>query len=314
MARNNDGFAPFDTLLAESDLTTSPWEGGSFLATLDLLRRMLSIPISQGDKQESGRPAKAFDAWIAHELRRAGFPRDAVFPRMSRPRVLPEGLGPLEEKIDSLSLAFRDAEASGDRLRPAGLRRAIRALEDHPLGSSSAYILGDFYAKQVDVGLSAWDRGPDILISTKTMFSAYGKNLKNRHEEAVGEISSLRRRHPMAAMGYAYLVRSDVVENSSAYAALYDILYRLRRPGETFDATMLLVADWDDRSLEAGVRLLDEPAAELAAGRFFEDIVKVAMDRSPNRVHQEVRRRHGGMPVGGADEEDLDVGDRGEDA
>lgn len=306
MAQSEDGFAPFDELLAGSDIATSPWGDNAYLANLDLLRQLLSIPISQGDKQETGRPAKAFDAWVAHELRRSGFPADAVFPRMSRPRVLAEGLGPLEQKIEALSSAFREVEADGTKLRPPSLRRAIRSLEDHPLGSASAYILGDFYAKQVDVGLSAWDRGPDILISTKTMFSAYGKNLKNRHEEAVGEISSLRRRHPMAAMGYAYLVRQDILEQPNAYAQLYDILYRLRRAGETFDATLLLVADWDDEHPERGVRLLEEPAPELSASRFFADIVGAAMERSPNRVHQEVRLRRGGMPVGGIGDDDGD--------
>jgi hypothetical protein len=229
MGQSDDGFAPFDSLLAASDYTSTPWLNGTYQANTDLLRKMVSIPISQGDKQETGRTAKAFDGWIAHELRRSGFPVDAVFPRMSRPRVLAEGLGSLEEKIEALSEALQAAEADGNQLKPRDLRRAVRAVTNHQLGSSSAYILGDFYAKQVDVGLSAWDRGPDILISTKTMFSAYGKNLKNRHEEAVGEISSLRRRHPMAAMGYAYLVRSDILQNPNAYAALYDILYRLRR-------------------------------------------------------------------------------------
>lgn len=315
MAQSDDGFAPFDSLLAASDYTTSPWLNGIYQASTDLLQKLVGIPISQGDKQETGRTAKAFDSWIAHELRRAGFPADAVFPRMSRPRVLAEGLGPLEAKIDSLSNALKAAEADGDQLKPRELRRAIRAVTSHQLGSSSAYILGDFYAKQVDVGLSAWDRGPDILISTKTMFSAYGKNLKNRHEEAVGEISSLRRRHPMAAMGYAYLVRSDILQNPNAYAALYDILYRLRRARETFDATLLLIADWDDDDLGAGVRLIDEPAPELGAARFFEDIVTAVMERSPNRVHQEARRRLGGMPVGGLTEDDdeIDLSD-GDDA
>jgi hypothetical protein len=51
--------------------------------------------------------------------------------------------------------------------------------------------------------------------------------------------------------------------------------------------------------------LIDEPAPELGVARFFEDIVTATMERSPNRVHQEVRRRFGGMPVGGlSDDED----------
>jgi hypothetical protein len=307
-AQSDDGFAPFDSLLAASDTASSPWVGDSFIPDLDLLQRMLSIPIGQGDKQESGRIAKAFDAWVAHQLRRAGFPKDAVWPRLRRPRVLAEGLGELEAKLDRLALELQIVEAGGaGHHRPRELRSAIRALERHSLGSASAYVLGDFYAKQIDVGLSSWARGPDILISTKTMFSAYGKNLKNRHEEAVGEVSSLRRRHPMAAMGYAYLVRQDILELSSAYATLYDILTRLRRPGETFDATLLLVADWDEDDLDAGVILLDEPAAELAASRFFQDIVLSVIERSPSKVHQDVRLRRGGLPVGGLDpEEDED--------
>lgn len=297
MAQDEDGYSAFDARLGEVETSSSPWVDGTFVPDLNLLRELLSIPIAQGDKQESGRPAKAFDAWIAHELRRAGFPGDGVFPRLTRPRVLPDGIGPMEAKLLALITAFHDAEAGGERLKPPALRRAIRAVEDQPLGTSSAYILGDFYAKQVDVGLAAWNRGPDILISTKTMFSAYGKNLKNRHEEAVGEISSLRRRHPMAAMGYAYVVRGDILDQPNSYAALYDILVRLRRPGETFDATLLLVADWDDASLGSGLQSLGEPAQELNAARFFADLVTCALDRTPNTVHREVRVRRGGMPI-----------------
>lgn len=107
--------------------------------------------------------------------------------------------------------------------------------------------------------MSSWRRGPDLLISTKTMFSAYRKNLKNRHEEAVGEVSSLRRRHPMAAMGYAYLVRKNIFNEDGAYPILQDILTRLRRPGETFDATLLLVADWPEGIYPAAVEHIDQP-------------------------------------------------------
>lgn len=303
-APTDDGFAQFDALLAAADISQSPWLDGAYIPNLDLLLRLLSLPISQGDKQESGRPAKAFDAWVAHELRRAGFPADAVFPRMQRPRVLAEGLGPLETKLETLAAALDDAETEDQKLKPLQLRRAIKAVTNHNIGQSTAYILGDFYAKQIDVGLSSWERGPDILISTKTMFSAFGKNLKNRHEEAVGEVSSLRPRHPMAAMGYCYLVREDIVRQPNAYATLYDILYRLRRPGEAFDATMLLAVNLDDSRPEDGVMLLDEPAAELSASRFFADIVGAAIERSPNKVHQEVRRRRGGMPVAGIDFDD----------
>jgi hypothetical protein len=172
-------------------------------------------------------------------------------------------------------------------------------------GKHEAYILGDFYAKQIDVGMSSWQRGPDLLISTKTMFSAYRKNLKNRHEEAVGEVSSLRRRHPMAAMGYAYLVRKNLFDEDGAYAILNDILTRLRRPDEAFDATMLLVADWDEAADAPTVTSITEPAAHLTASTFFTNLIDAVTSRSPISEHQTARLRRDGEPVGGRPSDDA---------
>lgn len=300
-----DVFAMFDPILHAADTTMTPWSHGRYVPELDLLRELLSVPISTGEKQASGRVAKALDAWVAHELRRAGFPRDGVWPRTKRPRVLPHDAAGLEDGLAVLAQALRDAEASGQRVEPPALRKAIRALEGKLPGAPEAYILGDFYAKQIDVAISSWRRGPDVLISTKTMFSSYRKNLKNRHEEAVGEVMSLRARHPMATMGYAYLVRKNVFAEEGAYAILYDILERLRRPGEAFDATLLLVADWDEAGTPPEVTGIDQPADVLDASRFFEDIVEYVTDRSPIKEHLEVRRRRAPEPAGGLpDEED----------
>lgn len=179
----------------------------------------------------------------------------------------------------------------------------MRALEGELPGTAEAYILGDFYSKQIDVAISSWRRGPDVLISTKTMFSSYRKNLKNRHEEAVGEVNSLRARHPMASMGYAYLVHKNVYDEEGAYAILCDILVRLRRRGEAFDATMLLVADWDNTAAAPTVTGIDQPAEELNASGFFQDIVEHAMTRSPIKEHVEVRRRRAAEPPGGLPDE-----------
>lgn len=312
-----DAFFAFDPILEVEDIEASPWKGKAYLPNLDLLRELLTVPISTGDKQESGRPAKAFDAWIAHELRRSGFPRDAVWPRARRPRVLPDELASVERKLETLAVELRKAEEeSGKRLTPASLRRAIRALDDELPGTHEAYVLGDFYSKQIDVAISTWRRGPDILISTKTMFSSYRKNLRNRHEEAVGEVMSLRARHPMATMGYAYLVRKNIYEEEGAYAILYDIMDRLRRPGEAFDATMLIVADWEDSEPMPEVKTIDQPSRDLGAGRFFQDVIKLVCERSPIKEHTEVRLRRspappGGLPAEGEDEDlILDDGDQ----
>lgn len=153
MSRNDDTLAQFDPLLRSADLASSPWKRARYGPDLDVLRDLLTLPIRAGDKQESGSPAKAFDSWIAHELRRAGFPSDGVWPRTRRPRVLPEDLAPVEGALETLAKELADSEtaAGGKRLKPASLRRAIRALDGALPGASDAYILGDFYSKQIDV-------------------------------------------------------------------------------------------------------------------------------------------------------------------
>jgi hypothetical protein len=314
MTGDSDVFSDYDALLHAADLSRSPWETGAYIAELDLLRDLLRLTL--GTKQQSGRMAKAVDAWIAHELRRAGFATDAVWPRTRQPRIMPAELAELEQAIDEVIAALRE-DTDGKKLTPARVRRAIRNLGHQRLGTNNAYILGDFYAKQVDVVISSWRRGPELLVSTKTMLSSYRNNLKNRHEEAVGEVDTLRRRHPMAAMGFAFLVRSNIYEGEGDYALLQNILTRLKRPGETFDATMLLVAQWDDSDPAGSLRPIDEPDPNLSAGMFFADLIRATTERTPVAEHGEVRRRREGEPKGGLPDitagevEDLDDLDEG---
>jgi hypothetical protein len=314
MAGDSDVFSDYDALLRSADLSKSPWENGAYIAELDLLRELLKLTL--GTKQQSGRMAKAIDAWIAHEFRRAGFAADAVWPRTRQPRVMPAELAELERAIDEVMAALSE-DNDGKKLTPTRVRRAIRALGHQRLGTNDAYILGDFYAKQVDVVISSWRRGPELLVSTKTMLSSYRNNFKNRHEEAVGEVDTLRRRHPMAAMGFAFLVRSNIYEGEGDYALLQNILTRLKRPGETFDATMLLVAEWDDNDPAGSLRPIDEPDPNLGAGAFFADLIRATTERTPVAEHGEVRRRREGEPKGGLPDitageiEDLDDVDDG---
>jgi hypothetical protein len=324
---DGDVFSAFDPLVQTADVASSPWTNGVYVPDHDLLRDLLEIPIRAGEKQESGRTAKAFDAWLAHELRRAGFDPDGVWPRARRPRILPADVAPLERAIESLGQRLEAFEAVHGPLKPADLRRAIRKLPDLIPGTHQAYILGEFYAKQVDVAISTWRRGPEILISTKTMFSSFKNNLRNRHEEAVGEVASLRMRHPQAVIGFAYLVRRTIFDVEGAYAILLDILTRLRRPSEAFDATMLLVVDWDDAAGGeervqvdgAVITALDEPVPELSAGSFFTSVIDLTLARSPAAEHVEARRRRSPEQVGGVTEgeiadEETTVPDETEDA
>ncbi len=165
-------------------------------------------------------------------------------------------------------------------------------------GFADANVLGRFYVKQVDVLVSAWQRGPDVLVSTKTMLSSYLKNKNNRYEEAVGEATNLRDRYPMASMGYAYLVRSSVYKEGGAYAFIRDLLVRLRKPDGLFDATMLLVAEWDDETRT--LTSVEDPADELSTPRFFADLLNAVMDNTPVEVHKSVRlKKMGQEPPGG---------------
>lgn len=295
-----DSFASFDPILAEADTTESPWDGDVYVADLDLFRRLLAIPVSEASSQASGRMAKAMDAWVAHELRRAGFPEEAVCPRQRQPRMLPAEVAPVERQLDEVLAVIEQTEqASGTRVTPPALRRAIMKLRNTLPGSADARVLGRFYVKQVDVLVSSWQRGPDVLISTKTMFSSYLKNIPNRYEEAVGEATNLRDRHPMAAMGYAYLARNNLYDEG-AFAALRDVLTRLRAPDGPFDATMLLIADWDTAT--ATLNTVEEASAELGPSRFFEDLLETVLRNTPVAMHQQVRLRRmeapppGGMP------------------
>jgi hypothetical protein len=265
-----------------------------------VLRALLAVPIEQGhaQSQQSGRVAKSLDAYVAHELRRAGFDPSTVFPRLRMPRALPPEMRVVEEAIDHLMTVLDEYEEfASQRLKPAPLRSAITRLARVKLGGSETNVLGRFYKKQVDaVVLSDWLRGPDVLVSGKTQFSSYLNNKNNRYEEAIGEAHNLRDRYPLAAMGFAYLVRSNVFEGG-AFELLRDLLVRLRRPDGPFDATVLLVAEWADDTL--GLSSVEDPAPSLALPRFFEDLLNAVMSYTPVEVYQGVRARKLGEPEGG---------------
>ena len=225
-----------------------------------------------------------------------------------------EDVSKIEAQIETVLAELEAFEASqgGNRLQPARLRHAIRGLAKAIPGGANANVLGRFYVKQIDVLVSTWQRGPDVLVSSKSMLSSYLKNKNNRYEEAVGEAKNLRDRYPMAAMGYAYLVRSNIYGEGGAYAFIRDLLIRLRKPDGIFDATMLLVAEWDDSTRT--LTQIEDPAEELTAARFFEDLLGAVMENTPVDVHKELRlRRMEAPPLGGLPSASDGVSDDEED-
>ena len=312
MASDSDVLSGLDAVVERADISRNPWEGDEFIPDMDVARRLLEIPIKAGgaDEQQSGRVAKSLDAWVAFELRRAGFPPDAVWPRPEQPRVLPAELGPVQAAIgeaerrlaefaERLAKFERQAHAKGLSADAPSLYRvepALRGIREALPGKANATILGRFYVKQVNVAISSWERGPDVLVSGKTQLSSYLKNKNNRYEEAVGEGKNLRDRYPLASMGFAYLVRSNIGHEKGAFEYLRNQLVRLRKPDGFFDATMLLVLDWDDKAKV--LNPIADPTESLSAARFFGDLVNAVLKYTPVGVHQEPSRNEGRRATG----------------
>lgn len=215
---------------------TSPWSTNS-LGELEYhpdfatLERLLAVPLHLNASTTTGVPALALDVWLSYELRRSGFDSDATWPRAEAPRVLP---GPVASLLHSL---------------PHPERKALlqRMLITTPSGvaPSQALILGKNYRKQVDVVMSNWSTGPEVLISTKRMDSSFGKNAQNRIEEAYGDAKNLRLRHPMAALGFFFGIRSTAFTQESRTAEfIADLLLKLGQEDDAYHATCLLPIEY----------------------------------------------------------------------
>ena len=242
MART-DSFSQFDHLLRAE--LTDPWvhapgQAPAYRPDYDLLGKLLTIPVASGAPSESGNFANGIDAWVAHELRRAGFGPDEIWPRSTRPRVLPRDITILMEKVST-------------KLRNELAERLLSMAAVAPV---DARVLGQAYAKQVDVVIARWDRGPELLISTKAMLSSFGKNLPNRFEESYGDASNLRGRYPLASVGYFFVQRATIIQSEpDAFERSVDMIRKLRHRGDTngYTATALLLVDWDSNSTSPAV-------------------------------------------------------------
>lgn len=290
MTIKDDRFHPLNEVL-------QTWKGrscegfwgaeGMPMLDYDLLLRLLAIPVAAGDSVQSGRFAGALDLWIARELERAGFDADMIWPRSTEPRVVDPSI--LKALAGARGLSRRDVE------------RFVKASGAH----TDAVVMGSVYSKQMDVGMSSWPSGPELLISTKTMGSSFGKNLSNRFEEAYGDVKNLRARYPLAAHGFFFLAHRAILDEPSAFAKVVHMLSQLSRDGDVYDAVALLVLDWSAQSQGEGqpadttCSVIVEQAwgsvpVELSPERFFSTICDVVLANSPADRHKGVReaRRH----------------------
>jgi hypothetical protein len=281
MTERTDGFSAYDELLAAAE-TSSPWTHvpgapPTYVPDYALLESMLTIPVANGDSTESGRFARGIDAWLAHELRRAGFERDEVWPRSERPRVLPRDISVMLDRLpNNLAAQVRDRIAAMPSVAPMDVR-----------------VLGRAYDKQVDVAIARWDRGPELLLSTKAMTSGFGKNLGNRFEEAYGDAGNLRSRYPLAAVGFFFVQRTTILATErGAFERTKDMIRKLRdlEHGNGYTATGLALVSWSDD--EKRVRIeLDEVPEDLGPAQFLSAMVGHVLEITPVVHHVEARSR-----------------------
>lgn len=282
MART-DAFSMYDEILAATPLT-DPWlhqhgETPKYGPDYELLERLLTVPVVANKVAASGALAGGVDSWLASELRRAGFSHDEVWPRPSRPRILPRDVAVLLEKLPT-----KLAE---------DVRQRLDALPS--VAPSDARFLGRAYEKQVDVAMARWDRGPELLLSTKTQVSSFGKNLSNRFEEAYGDAGNLRSRYPLAAVGFFFVQRDTILTTEpDAFERTVDMIRKLREIGGAngYTATALALVNWDTTSEDPRVRVdLDRVPDDIRPEQFMIAMIDQVVSATPVSQHVAVRSR-----------------------
>ncbi|MBL7257236.1 hypothetical protein [Paractinoplanes lichenicola] len=295
-----DAFSAYDPILAQTP-SSDPWlhgpgEARRYGPDFDLLGKLLSVPVQSGEVSESGRFAKGIDAWLSHELRRSGFGEDEVWPRATRPRVLPRDLAVL---LDKLPNKVADE-----------VRRRLPQLPS--VGPADAKVLGRAYYKQVDVCIARWDRGPELLISTKAQLSSFGKNLPNRFEEAYGDAANLRGRYPLAAVGFFFVQRATILESEpDAFERTVDMIRKLRdlEGANGYTATGLALVDWSGSADELPQVNLhsDEIPDDVGPAQFLSAMIHHVTKVTPVVHHVAVRSKmeRRGIPVAEQDSADA---------
>jgi hypothetical protein len=235
-------WAYFDYIVAQAapkGIHSNPWVVGaadklSYEPDFQTLERLLGVPLYLKATTQSGVPALALDVWISYELRRAGFTAGQVWPRPQHPRVVSVGIDALIKSLPVKGNLKKEIE-----------NRVYTSASIKGVTSSSAVILGKNYTKQVDVIISDWSTGPELLVSTKRMDSSYGKNAANRIEESYGDAKNLRLRYPLAALGFAFGLRSDILQKEPKKAKwIFDLLTKLGQEDDAYHATCLVLMEY----------------------------------------------------------------------
>jgi len=307
MARGPDKLVPFEPVLELLPLT-DPWAHGpgeppDYRPDFAALEKLLAVPVRAGASSESGLFPKGIDLWLSYELRRAGFSDYETWPRGVRPRVLPRELAVLVERLPNKIPGYPGLRFREEVAKRIGEMPAITPTE--------AVVLGRAYDKQVDVCIARWERGPELLISTKAQLSSFGKNLPNRFEEAYGDAANLRARYPLAAVGYVFVQRATILSDEpDAFERTIDMMRKLRDEGDGigYTATGLILVDWDSNHDDPSVAVVEnvvppDIGVDQLLRRLIEQVLRATPVAHHVRLREEYERR--ALAVGEVEESEM---------
>ncbi len=309
MPRKPDAMqAVYDDVLAAAPVD-DPWTHEkdtppTYAPAYGVLEDLLTSAIRHGASSEDGIFPKGIDLWLAYELRRAGFLDQETWPRRERPRVLTPEVQALIDDLPTRVVGYK-----GLNLREY-VRERINGVP--AITPTNAVVLGRAYNKQVDVVIARWDRGPELLASSKAQLSSFSNNLPNRFEEAVGDAANLTSRYPLAAVGFFFLQRATILtEEPEIYERAVDMMRKLRSdvPGQGYSTTGLCLVDWDE-SIPLHQRkvsvLLERVPEDLRPDRFLVEMVERVLETTPVTEHVKVRERYERRTLPLVEDEDVE--------
>jgi hypothetical protein len=286
---------------------TSPWDqSGDYKPNYELLHALIDVTVQNGKAfdAQTGALAASTNVWVATELRRAGIEPDRVWPRAEAPRTLPWDAAAAATK---LKLRKRPQQLPADwgtssTLSAADLlavqQKTVEALlaeigRGPGVPGNPANILGAHFPKEIDVSMARYDRGLELGVSTKTMISSPTKNIPNRREEASGDLLNIRRRFPLSAFGFFFLLEHDIVQNQSWFDKVIDMCRKvaLSTPGDeanSYDASCLVVVDLKEHPPTTVVHK-SAPPPDLRPEAFFATMLDRLLTRSQSDDHLDAR-------------------------
>ncbi len=258
------------TILSAADTATSPWKATALRTTLSArtipdyqalhdCSRSRSSRQPQATVRPGGESARRLGGSRAA---RAGFPESAVFPR--GPAACARG--GVRGRSSRTSMRFsRNCGLRGDR-DGTPQARGCSAPRSHDSLVDAGRVRRQHSRALLHQGgrrrrVCDWQRGPDVLVSGKTQFSSYLNNKNNRYEEAIGEattsVTAIRSPRWATPTSFGQRLRGGA---SSCSATSWFAC----APDGPFDATMLLVANWDDATLTGADRGSSADACDAA--------------------------------------------------